>query len=157
MKGPFSQGSNIFQCQYINPLISDRGIILVLLDIKPIISQVFFHVHNKNICMRLDPIMETKVYFLYFRRMMVRHGSGLIINVSPHKQLTRMVNEISYQLEQSGYNELTLAYATALQKHNVSILSLSVGPIKGFKNLDCGNGTLVYHKSELSKIRVLKY
>ena len=154
MKGPFSQGSNIFQCQYINPLISDRGIILVLLDIKPIISQVFFMFHNKNICIRLDfqdSISKTKAYFQYFRRMMVRHGSGLIINVSPHKQLTRMMNEISYQLEQSGYNELTLAYATALQKHNVSILSLCVGPIKGFKNLDCGNGKLVYHKSELSK------
>ena len=110
--------------------------------------------HNQNICMRLDvqdPISENKAYFQYFRRMMVRHGSGLIINVSPHKQLTRMMNEISYQLEQSGYNELTLAYATPLQKHNVSILSLCVGPIKGFKNLDCGNGKIVYHKSELSK------
>ena len=62
------------------------------------------------------------------------------------------MNEISYQLEQSGYNELTLAYATALQKHNVSILSLCVGPIKGFKNLDCGNNKLVNHISELSKI-----
>ena len=89
--------------------------------------------------------------------MMVRHGSGLIINVSPHKQLTRMMNEISYQLEQSGYNELTLAYATPLQKHNVSILSLCVGPIKGFKNLDCGNGKLVYHKSELSKNNCIHY
>lgn len=113
--------------------------------------------HNRIICMHFfhqlhDPISETKAYFHYFRRMMVRHGSGLIINVSQHKQLTRMVNEISYQLEQSGYNELTLAYATALQKHNVSILSLCVGPIKGFKNLDCGNNKLVYHKSELSKI-----
>ena len=72
-----------------------------------------------------------------------------------------MVNEISYQLEQSGYNELTLAYATALQKHNLSILSLCVGPIKGFKNLDCGNNKLVYHKSELSKklhsLRVLQF
>ena len=82
---------------------------------------------------------------------MVRHGSGLIINVSPHKQLTRMMNEISYQLEQSGYDELTLAYATPLQKHNVSILSLCVGPIKGFKNLDCGTGKLLYDKGELSK------
>ena len=83
--------------------------------------------------------------------MMVRHGSGLIINVSPHKQLRRMMNEISYQLEQSGYDELTLAYATALQKHNVSILSLCVGPIKGFENLDCGNSKILYHKSKMSK------
>ena len=105
--------------------------------------------HNQNICMRF--ISENKAYFQYFRRMMVRHGSGLIINVSPHKQLTRMMNEISYQLEQSGYNELTLAYASPLQKHNVSILSLCVGPIKGFKNLDCGNGKLVYHKMSCPK------
>ena len=61
-----------------------------------------------------------------------------------------MMNDISYQIEQSGYDELTLAYAPALQKHNVSIMSLSAGPIKVFKNLDSGNGKLVYYKSELS-------
>ena len=113
--------------------------------------------YNKNICMLFcnhrdvhSFNSETKAYFYYFRRMMVRHGSGLIINVSPNKQLTRMMNDISYQIEQSGYDELTLEYAPALQKHNVSIMSLSAGPIKGFKNLDSGNGKLVYYKSELS-------
>ena len=119
--------------------------------------------HNKSICMRLDfhdPNCETKTNFPHFCRMMVRHGSGLIINVSPHKQLTRMMNDISYQLEQSGYDELTLAYATALQKHNVSILSLSVGPIKGFENLDCGIGKLALtplKTLKLHSIRLLQY
>ena len=69
-----------------------------------------------------------------------------------------MMNDISYQIEQSGYDELTLEYAPALQKHNVSIMSLSAGPIKGFKNLDSGNGKLVYYKSELSqKIAIITF
>ena len=71
-----------------------------------------------------------------------------------------MMNDISFQLEQSGYDELTLAYATALQKHNVSILSLSVGPIKGFENLDCGIGKLALTPSKeltfITFITVLK-
>ena len=62
--------------------------------------------------------------------MMVSNGRGLIVNVSPHKQMTRALNNISYQIERCGYEELTSSYAHELRKHNVSVLSLWVCPTK---------------------------
>ena len=70
--------------------------------------------------------------------MMARNGSGLIVNVAPHMQMTRNLNHIPYQIERSGYDELTLIYSFELQKHNVSILSLWVGPINNSPTIDTG-------------------
>ena len=72
--------------------------------------------------------------------MMVSNKSGLIVNISPHKQITRALKNIPYQIERSGYDELTLTYADELRKQNISILSLLVGPIKTLQIENCDAG-----------------
>ena len=72
--------------------------------------------------------------------MMVSNKSGLIVNVSPHKQIIRALKNIPHQIERSGYDELTLTYADELRKQNISILSLLVGPIKTLQIDNCDTG-----------------
>ena len=65
---------------------------------------------------------------------MVNNRSGLIVNVCPNRRLTSILNNVQYGIEKLGYDQLTCDYANDLQKHNVTIISLSVGPINW-----CGN------------------
>ena len=59
---------------------------------------------------------------------MVDNGSGLIINVFPRREVMRKVNNLPRQVESLCSQELTASFSSELKKHNVSIVSLMVGP-----------------------------
>ena len=118
-------------------------------------SQTCFSLWTENLTSLpdVDSLRFRTICFLRYKnnhtvlclfRIMLNNGSGLIINVSPHKQIARAINNVPYQIEKSGYDELTLSCANELRKSNVSILSLWVGPIKYLPSVDCDAGK-VFH------------
>ena len=58
--------------------------------------------------------------------MMASNGSGLIVNVYPHREIIREC--LPRQIETLCTEELTSNFSNELKTHNVSLISLMVGP-----------------------------
>ena len=57
---------------------------------------------------------------------MASNGSGLIVNVYPHRNILREC--LPRQIESSCTEEITSNFSNELKTHNVSLISLMVGP-----------------------------
>ena len=71
---------------------------------------------------------------------MASNGSGLIVNVYPHRNIMREC--LPRQIETSCTEELTSNFSNELKTHNVSLISLMVGPTNDseIKEKFAGNG-----------------
>ena len=58
--------------------------------------------------------------------MMASNGSGLIVNVYPHREIIR--EYLPRHIETLCTEELTSNFSNELKIHNVSLISLMVGP-----------------------------
>ena len=79
------------------------------------------------------------VFWIGFR-MMASNGSGLIVIVYPHRDVIR--EYLPRQIETSCTEELTSNFSNELKAHNVSLISLMVGPTNDseIKEKFAGNG-----------------